>query len=59
MVGTNLNRPKPKKEIVLQEYGEDEENNTFSCHRKQVLPYKVPLKRVKCQPCACTEEAHK
>lgn len=59
MKGTYLNRPEPNKELVLQEYGEDEEYNTFSCHRKQILPYKVPLKRVKSRSCACREEPHK
>lgn len=52
---TDLNRPEPDEELVLQEYGEDEKYNTFSCHRKQVLPYEVPLKRVKSRFCACRE----
>lgn len=41
-----LRIPEANEELVLQQYGEDEEDNTFSCHRKEVLPYKVPLKRV-------------
>lgn len=59
MEGTDINRPDPNKKLVLQEYGEDEEDNTFSCHRKQVLPYEVPLKRVKSWSCACREEPRK
>lgn len=26
--------PEVNEELVLQEYGEDEEDDTFSCHRK-------------------------
>lgn len=42
-----LNIPKANEELVLQQYGEDEEDNTFSCHCEQIFSYKVPLKRVK------------
>lgn len=55
---TDLNRPEPNEELVLQEYGEDEKYNAFGCHGKQVLPYEVPLKRVKSWFCACGEEPH-
>ncbi len=54
-----LNVPEANEELVLQQYGEDEEDNTFSCHRKQVLPYKVPLKRVQSLLCAWRKKNHK
>lgn len=47
-----LNIPEAKEELVLQQYGEDEEDNAFSCHCKQVFSYKVPLKRVQSLLCA-------
>lgn len=39
--------PIVNEKLVLQENGEDEEDNAFSCHCKQILPHKVPLKGVK------------
>lgn len=38
--------PVADEEFVLKEYGKDEEDDTFYCHCKKVLSYKVPLKGV-------------
>lgn len=38
--------PEANEKLILQQYGEDEEDNPLSCHRKQVLPYKIPLERI-------------
>jgi len=42
----DVNVPKANEELVLQQDGEDEEDEAFSCHCKQVLPDGVPLERV-------------
>lgn len=47
-----FNTPEANEKLVLQQNSEDEEDNAFNCHRKQVLPNKVPLQRV--QSAFCT-----
>lgn len=41
--GVPLNTPEANEELVLQQNSEDKVDNTFSRHRKQVLPDQVPL----------------
>lgn len=50
--GLPFNTPEANEELVLQQNSKDEEDNTFNCHRKQVLPNKVPLQRVQSLFCA-------
>ena len=56
MEGVAFNTPEMNEELVLKQYGEDEEDNTLSCHRKQVLSNKIPLKRVQSLLCAWAEK---
>lgn len=50
--GVPFNTPDANEELVLQQNSKDEEDNAFNCHRKQVLPNKVPLQRVQSLFCA-------
>lgn len=44
------------EELVLKQYSENEEHNALDCHRKQVLPYKIPCQWLQCLLVSCEQQ---